>query len=144
MFDHCYVENINSIVKTAVSKNWLIFGEKSSPKGSGCLRGIRHLMLFSDLENLLSIGRICYQLGESYLNVFLLHEIENLWSVRNLWSIFTLLSVLENLLSSVRAKGEGGESLSPPSIFSSCHLWGLADPSHRLTLIKSLRRKVNM
>ena len=39
---------------------------------------IRHLMLFSDLENLLSVWRICYQLGESYLNVFLLHDIENL------------------------------------------------------------------
>ena len=27
------------IVKTAVLKNWLIFGEKSSPNGSCCLRG---------------------------------------------------------------------------------------------------------
>ena len=35
-------------------------------------------MLFSDLENLLSVGTISYQLGESYLNVCLLDEIENL------------------------------------------------------------------
>ena len=27
------------LFKTAVLKNWLIFGEKSSPKGSVCLRG---------------------------------------------------------------------------------------------------------
>ena len=39
---------------------------------------IRDLMWFSDLENLLSIGRIFYQLGESYLNLFLLHKVENL------------------------------------------------------------------
>ena len=44
-------------------------------------------MQLSDLENILSVGRICYQLGESYLFVFLLHTMEN------------LLSVLENLLS---------------------------------------------
>ena len=31
---------------------------------------IRDLIWFSDLENLLSIGRIFYQLGESYLNLF--------------------------------------------------------------------------
>ena len=53
-------------------------------------------MWFSDLENLLSIGRIFYQLGESYLNLFLLHKVENLWSVRNLWSISTSLSALED------------------------------------------------
>ena len=39
MFDHCHFENINSHSQTAVFKNWLIFGEKSSPNGSGCLRG---------------------------------------------------------------------------------------------------------
>ena len=42
------------------------------------MRHIRDLMWFSDLENLLSIGRIFYQLGESYLNLFLLHKVENL------------------------------------------------------------------
>ena len=35
-------------------------------------------MWFSDLENLLSVGGIFYQLGESYLNLFLLHKVENL------------------------------------------------------------------
>ena len=64
-------------------------------------------MWFSDLENLLSIGRIFYQLGESYLNLFLLHKVENLWSVRNLWSIFTSLSALEDFLSDL-GEGEGG------------------------------------
>ena len=44
----------------------------------GGLLSIRDLMWFSDLENLLSIGRIFYQLGESYLNLFLLHKVENL------------------------------------------------------------------
>ena len=73
-------------------------------------------MWFSDLENLLSIERIFYQLGESYLNLFLLHKVENLWSVRNLWSIFTSLSALEDFLSNL---GEGGGLLTPnkwPSI----------------------------
>ena len=42
------------------------------------LHRIRDLMWFSDFENLLSIGRIFYQLGESYLNLFLLHKVENL------------------------------------------------------------------
>ena len=46
--------------------------------GVGGVPGIRDLMRFSDLENLLSIGRIFYQLGESYLNLFLLHKVENL------------------------------------------------------------------
>ena len=52
---------------------------------------IRHLMQLSDLENILSVGRICYQLGESYLNVFLLHTMENLLSVYifyQYWRIF--------------------------------------------------------
>ena len=39
---------------------------------------IRDLMWFSDLENLLSIGIIFYQMGESYLNLFSLHKVENL------------------------------------------------------------------
>ena len=47
----------------------------------GRLNGIRHLMQLSDLDNLLSVGTICYQLGESYLNVFLLRKIDNLLSV---------------------------------------------------------------
>ena len=73
---------------------------------------IRDLMWFSDLENLLSIGRIFYQLGESYLNLFLLHKVENLWSVRNLWSIFTSLSALEDFLSDL-GEGEGGGGFYP-------------------------------
>ena len=80
---------------------------------------IRDLMWFSDLENLLSIGRIFYQLGESYLNLFLLHKVENLWSVRNLWSIFTSLSALEDFLSDL-GEGEGG-GLLPPNKWPSIH-----------------------
>ena len=68
-------------------------------------------MWFSDLENLLSIGRIFYQLGESYLNLFLLHKVENLWSVRNLWSIFTSLSALEDFF--IRSCVGGGGLLPP-------------------------------
>ena len=64
-------------------------------------------MWFSDLENLLSIGRIFYQLGESYLNLFLLHKVENLWSVRNLWSILTSLSAFEDFLSNLGEEGGG-------------------------------------
>ena len=61
-------------------------------------------MWFSDLENLLSIGRIFYQLGACYLNLFLLHKVKNLWSVWNLWSILTSLSALGDFLSNL---GEG-------------------------------------
>ena len=75
---------------------------------------IRDLMVFSDLENLLSIGRIFYQLGESYLNLFLLHKVENLWSVRNLWSIFTSLSALEDFLSDLGEGERGGERAFTP------------------------------
>ena len=46
--------------------------------GQGHHVEIRDLMWFSDLENLLPIGRIFYQLGESYLNLFFLHKVENL------------------------------------------------------------------
>ena len=38
-------------------------------------------MQLSDLDNVLSVGTICYQLGESYLNVFLLRKMDNLLSV---------------------------------------------------------------
>ena len=77
---------------------------------------IRDLMWFSDLENLLSIGRIFYQLGESYLNLFLLHKVENLWSVRNLWSIFTSLSALEDFFYQILARGMGGGGAPYPQI----------------------------
>ena len=46
-----------------------------------CLLKIRHLMQLSDLDNLLSVWTIYYQLGESYLNVFLLRKMDNLLSV---------------------------------------------------------------
>ena len=58
----------------------------------------RHLMQLSDLDNLLSVVTICYQLGESYLNVFLLRKMDNLLSVFKFyqyWIIF--LSDLMNL-----------------------------------------------
>ena len=90
--------------------------------------GIRDLMWFSDLENLLSIGRIFYQLGESYLNLFLLHKVENLWSVRNLWSIFTSLSALEDFLSDL---GEGGGGLLPPNKRPSINVFQL-NMSHKM------------
>ena len=73
-------------------------------------------MWFSDLENLLSIGRIFYQLGESYLNLFLLHKVENLWSVRNLWSILTSLSALEDFFYQILARGMGGGGAPYPQI----------------------------
>ena len=38
-------------------------------------------MQLSDLDNLLSVGTICFQFGESYLNVFLLRKMDNLLSV---------------------------------------------------------------
>ena len=79
----------------------------------GCIL-IGDLMWFSDLENLLSIGRIFYQLGESYLNLFLLHKVENLWSVRNLWSIFTSLSALEDFLSDLGEGERGGKRALTP------------------------------
>ena len=63
-----------------------------------------HLMQLSDLENILSVGRICYQLGESYLNVFLLHTMENLLSVYisyQYWRIF-----LSDLMKWGRGWGE--------------------------------------
>ena len=66
------------------------------------------------MENRLSIGGIFYLLGESFLNLFLLHKVENLWSVRNLWSIFTSLSALEDFLSDLGEGERGGRGLLPP------------------------------
>ena len=50
-------------------------------------------MQLSDLDNLLSVGTICYQFGESFLNVFVLHKLDNLLSVYifyQYWIIFLL------------------------------------------------------
>ena len=56
---------------------------------------IRNLMQLSDLDNLLSVGTICYQFGESFLNVFLLHKLDNLLSVYIFYQYWIiLLSVL--------------------------------------------------
>ena len=52
---------------------------------------IRHLMQLSDLDNLLSVVTICYQLGESYLNVFLLHKMDNLLSVYKFYQYWIML-----------------------------------------------------
>ena len=56
---------------------------------------IRHSMQLSDLDNLLSDGTIRYQLGESYLYVFLLNKMDNLLSVYIFYQYWIiLLSVL--------------------------------------------------
>ena len=72
---------------------------------------IRHLMQLSDLDNLLSVGTICYQFGESFLNVFLLHKLDNLLSVYIFYQYWiTLLSVLGTISSGtdkVRNSGLG-------------------------------------
>ena len=52
---------------------------------------IRHLMQLSDLDNLLSVGTICYQLGESYLNVFFLRKMDNLLSVYKFYQNWIIL-----------------------------------------------------
>ena len=52
---------------------------------------IRHLMQLYDLDNLLSVETIRYQLGEAYLYVFLLRKMDNLLSVyifNQYWTIF--------------------------------------------------------
>ena len=46
-----------------------------------CLREITHLILISDLRMLYPTWRIFYQFGESHLNVFWHHILENLLSV---------------------------------------------------------------
>ena len=68
-------------------------------------------MQLSDLDNLLSVGTICYQFGESFLNVFLLHKLDNLLSVYIFYQYWiTLLSVLGTISSGtdkVRNSGLG-------------------------------------
>ena len=55
-------------------------------------------MQLSDLDNLLSIWTICYQFGESYLNVFLLRKMDNLLSI---YIYFITLVAFVWLLSTV-------------------------------------------
>ena len=56
-------------------------------------------MQLSDLDNVLSVGTICYQFGESFLNVILLHKMDNLLSV------YIFLSELDNLVISLDEMG---------------------------------------
>ena len=52
-------------------------------------------MELSDLDNVISVGTICYQFGEPFLDVFLLHKLDNLLSVYILYQYsIILLSVL--------------------------------------------------
>ena len=48
-------------------------------------------MQLSDLDNVLSVGTICYQLRESYLNVFLLRKMDNLLSVYKFYQNWIIL-----------------------------------------------------
>ena len=48
-------------------------------------------MQLSDLDNVLSVGTICYQLGESHLNVFLRRKMDNLLSVYKFYQNWIIL-----------------------------------------------------
>ena len=48
-------------------------------------------MQLSDLDNVLSVGTIRYQLGESYLYVFLLRKMDNLLSVYLFYQFWIIL-----------------------------------------------------
>ena len=61
-------------------------------------------MQLSDLDNVLSVGTICYQLGESYLNVFLLRKMDNLLSVYKFYQNWIIL-----LSGLMKYLGGGGE-----------------------------------
>ena len=65
---------------------------------------IRHLMQLSDLENILSVGIICYELWKSYLNVFLLHTMENMLSVYicYLYIFILLVNIDEDAVLGIR------------------------------------------
>ena len=63
-------------------------------------------MQLSDLDNVLSVGTICYQLGESYLNVFFLRKMDNLLSVYKFYQNWIIL--LSGFNEILHSSDEGG------------------------------------
>ena len=73
---HAFCGQINRTIAVFNLKSGELFRELAPPEGE-----ITHLILISDLRMLYPMWRIFYQLGESHLNVFWHHILENLLSV---------------------------------------------------------------